>query len=61
MADFWVLRHGEFGPIKTFLTKREANDALRMLYAVVRDHPERLQQFTVEPFDVAVEAATRRD
>jgi hypothetical protein len=48
-----VLVHRECGPIGTFLTAWDANDALMDF---VEDEPDRAGDVFVEPFDVVVAA-----
>ena len=53
VPDLWVLTHRESGPIATFLTKREANEAL---VGMARDESAWLPMLRIEPFDVVVDA-----
>jgi hypothetical protein len=50
-STLWVLRNRESGAIETFLTPKEANDAL---YALVRDDPDWAPFLRVEPFQFIV-------
>ena len=52
MAELYELVHRECGPIGTFLTAWDANDALMDF---VEDEPDSANVF-VEPFDVVVAA-----
>jgi hypothetical protein len=56
VAELYVLVHRECGPIGTFLSARDANDAL---IDFVEDEPESRGDVFVEPFDVVV--ATHED
>jgi hypothetical protein len=47
----WVLQHHESGPIETFLTPKEANDALHTL---MRAEPDWAPLLWVEPFQFLV-------
>ena len=53
MAELYVLVHRECGPIATFLTARDANDALMDF---VEDEPGSAGDVFVEPFDAVVAA-----
>ena len=46
-STLWVLQHHESGPIETFLTPKEANDAL---YTLIRAEPDWAPLLRVEPF-----------
>ena len=47
MPDLWSLVHREYGPLDAFLTREEAEQALR---DVVRDEPGWANDLSVEPF-----------
>jgi hypothetical protein len=53
VAELYVLVHRECGPIGTFLTAWDANDALMDF---VEDEPDSMGDVFVEPFDVVVAA-----
>ncbi len=53
MAELYVLVHREYGPIGTFLTAWDANDALMEF---IEDEADSMSDVFVEPFDVVVAA-----
>ncbi len=57
MNGFYVLRHRNVGPVKTFLTKRELNEALGVLYGGIRDDSAGTQPFAIERFELRVAAS----
>ena len=51
MADFYVLVHPDAGPLATFLTREEADEAVE---AVFGDESGWVRELWVEPFNVVV-------
>ena len=53
MADLYSLVHRDTGPVETYLTAREAIEAMQ---EVLRDEPDRWADVWVEPFDFVLAA-----
>ena len=51
MADFYVLVHPDAGPLATFLTREEADEAVEEVFG---DESRSVSELWVEPFDVVV-------